>query len=67
MRENSKEIKIAEPLVDPINNPINYLKAVIQNEINGTNDQSSLSYNMIVMEILNGAKISAETGKRIVL
>jgi len=44
-----------------------YLSAVMQNKIPGTNDQSSLEYNMIVMEILDAAKRSAASGKRIVL
>jgi predicted dehydrogenase len=67
MRENTKAAKKAEPLPAPINDPIIYLTAVLQNKIPGTNDQSSLQYNMIVMQILDAAKRSAETGKRIVL
>ena len=67
MRENIKSSKKAEPLAAPINDPITYLTAVLQNKISGTDDQSSLKYNMIVMEILDAAKRSAKTGKRIVL
>ena len=67
MRENIKGVKKAEPLAAPINDPVTYLKAVLQNKIPGTDDQSSLKYNMIVMEILDAAKKSAATGKRIVL
>ena len=67
MRENIKGSKKAEPLAAPINNPMIYLTAVLQNKIPGTNDQSSLKYNMIVMEILDAAKRSALTGKRVVL
>ena len=59
--------KQAEALPAPINDPIPYLAAVIQNQIPGTDDLSSLKYNMIVMEILDAAKRSAATGKRIVL
>ena len=66
-RENIKGAKKAEPLVAPINLPLIYLTAVLQNKIPGTDDQSSLKYNMIVMEILDAAKRSASTGKRIVL
>jgi hypothetical protein len=40
---------------------------VLQNKIPGTADQSSLKYNMVVMEILDAAKRSAATGKRVVL
>jgi len=67
MRENIKGSKVAEPLSAPLNDPINYLTAVLQNKISGTDDQSSLQYNMIVMEILDAAKRSAATGKRVVL
>ncbi len=67
MRENIKGYKKAEALPAPINDPIIYLSAVLQNKIPGTNDQSSLEYNMIVMEILDAAKRSAASGKRIVL
>jgi len=67
MRENRKAAKKAAPLAAPFNDPITYLMAVLQNKIPGTDDQSSLKYNMIVMEILDAAKRSADTGKRIVL
>ena len=67
MRENRKDTKVAKPLAAPINDPIVYLTAVLQNKIPGTDDQSSLKYNMIVMEILDAAKRSAATGKRVLL
>jgi predicted dehydrogenase len=67
MRENIKSTKKAEPLQAPFNDPIIYLSAVLQHKISGTNDESSLEYNMIVMEILDAAKRSAASGKRIVL
>ena len=67
MRENIKGAKKAMPLPAPINDAITYLTAVLQNKIPGTDDQSSLKYNMIVMEILDAAKRSAESGRRIVL
>lgn len=67
MRENIKSSKVADPLVAPINDPLIYLTAVLQNRIPGTDDQSSLKYNMIVMKILDAAKRSAASGKRIVL
>ena len=59
--------KQAESLPAPMNDPIEYLAAVIQNQLPGTDDLSSLKYNMIVMEILDAAKRSAATGKRVVL
>lgn len=67
MRENNKGTKKSLPLSVPINDPIIYLAAVLQNKIPGTDDQSSLQYNMIVMQILDAAKRSAASGKRVVL
>lgn len=67
MRENNKSFKKAEPLSAPINDPMVYLSAVLNKEIPGTDDLSSLKNNMIVMEILDAAKRSAASGKRIVL
>ncbi|WP_216849021.1 Gfo/Idh/MocA family protein [Pedobacter sp. L105] len=67
MRENRKGSKTAEPLAASISDPISYLTAVLNNKLSGTSDLSSLSYNMIVMEILDAAKRSVNTGKRIVL
>jgi len=67
LRENIKGSKDLEPLKEPINDPLVYLTAVLQKQIPGTDDQASLKYNMVVMEILDAAKRSAQTGKRIVL
>jgi len=67
MRENIKGAKTAAPLPQPINDPMVYLAAVLNKKISGDNDQSSLRYNMIVMQILDAAKRSIKEGKRIVL
>ena len=67
MRENIKGTKNVEALATPINDPIIYLTAVLHNQIPGTDDLSSLKYNMVVMEILDAAKRSIKEGKRIVL
>lgn len=67
MRENINGSKKAQPLAMPINDPITYLGAALKGEIAGTDDQSSLKYNMIAMEILDAAKRSINEGKRIVL
>jgi predicted dehydrogenase len=67
MRENIKGAKVAPPLPAPINDNILYLTAVLRNKISGVDDQSSLNYNMIVMEILDAAKRSIKEGKRIIL
>ena len=67
MRENKVSTKKAAPLEAPVSNPMVYLAAVLKNEVPGTDDLSSLKYNMIVMEILDAAKRSVASGKRIVL
>ncbi len=67
MRENIKGSKKSAPLAAPINDPIVYLAAAIKSEIPATDDQSSLKYNMIVMQILDAAKRSIKEGKRIIL
>jgi len=67
MRENIKSSKTVAPLAAPINDPIIYLTAVLHNQLPGTDDLSSLKYNMIVMEILDAAKRSIAEGKRITL
>lgn len=66
-RENIKGAKVAMPLPEPANDPITYLTAVLRNKIPGMDGRSSLKNNMIVMEILDAAKRSAATGKRVVL
>ena len=67
LRENIKSTKVASPLSAPVNDPILYLTAVLRNQLPGTNDQSSLNYNMVVMEILDAEKRSIKEGRRIVL
>jgi len=67
MREKIIGSKDVPSMEAPINDPIVYLTAVLNKQISGTDDQSSLNYNMIVMEILDAAKRSIKEGKRIVL
>lgn len=66
-REKIISSKKAAPLTAPNNDPIEYLEAVIPHRLTGTNDLSSLNYNMVVMQILDAAKRSAALGKRIKL
>jgi predicted dehydrogenase len=54
------------PLTGPEADPISYLAAVVRGEIKNTG-LSSLEVNMVAMEILEAARNSAETGKRIYL
>lgn len=67
MRENKRAAFKTAALTPPISDPILYLTAVLQNKISGDDDQSSLKYNMVAMEILDAAKRSIIAGKRIVL
>jgi predicted dehydrogenase len=54
----------APTLADPIADPLSYLAAVVRGEIQPTG-LSSLEVNLIVTEILDAARESARTGKRI--
>jgi len=67
MRENIKSTRKVEPIQSPENSSIPYFTAVLQKRIAGTDDRSSLKYNMIVMEILDAAKRSIKEGERIIL
>ncbi len=66
-REKITGEKKADTLPLAISDPIIYLSNVLSHQLSGTDDLSSLKYNMIVMEILDAAKRSAATGKRVVL
>jgi len=57
----------ARPLPATIADPMNYLYAIIKKKIPAPDDQSSLKYNMITMQILDAAKRSINEGKRITL
>ncbi len=66
-REKIMGSQQSQPLAAPMNDPLLYLSAVLQHQLTGKDDLSSLSYNMIVMKILDAAKRSAASGKRIEL
>jgi predicted dehydrogenase len=66
-RDGKPNNKQAAALPGPYNDPIAYLTAILRNQIPATDDLSSLKYNMIVMQILDAAKRSAASGKRVVL
>jgi glucose-fructose oxidoreductase len=57
----------AAPLPPPENNSLNYLAAVLRGRLDPANDLSSLETNMIVMQILDAARTSAQTGKTVQL
>ncbi len=61
--EPEREISVP-PLTGPEADPLSYLAAVVRGDIRPSG-LSSLEVNMTVMEILDAARVSAATGKRI--
>ncbi len=57
----------APPLQQPRRDSLHYLAAVLHGEIKSDGDLSSLETNMVVMQILDAALRSAQTGKTISL
>jgi len=68
-REKDNESKIAQAaaLTAPNDDPLHYLAAVIRGEIQEDGSLSSLETNVIVSEILDAARRSAQTGRTITL
>ncbi|MEM8599924.1 MAG: gfo/Idh/MocA family oxidoreductase, partial [Bacteroidota bacterium] len=54
-----------DPLAGPHDDPFAYLAAVVRGEVEPGTDLSSLPTNLIVMEILDAALRSAQTGRTI--
>lgn len=70
LKENGKadyKIYKAKELAPKYANSLGYLAAVLKNEIQPDNDLSSLENNLIVVKILEAAKISAKTGKKVLI
>jgi len=70
VRENGKpdyKVYKAKPLAQSYSSSLGYLAAVLRNEIKPVNDLSSLENNIIVVKILEAAKMSAKTGKKIII
>ena len=65
--EEKEQLLKAEPLPRPIDDPFSYLEAVVRGAPVTEYGLSSLENNMMVMEILEAAKLSARTGKTIFL
>jgi glucose-fructose oxidoreductase len=57
----------APPLAQSESNSLNYLAAVLHGHVEPDGDLSSLSTNLVVMQILDAARRSAQTGKTIPL
>jgi glucose-fructose oxidoreductase len=61
----SESLIAAPPLQAQRSNSLDYLAAVLRDQIAPDNDESSLDTNMVVMQILEAARASARTGKTI--
>lgn len=65
--EKEDDIQTAPPLAPPFDDSLHYFEAIINGSIQDTNSLSSLQTNLIVTEILDAARRSAETGRTIPL
>ena len=66
-KENEGRVTQAPALTPPNDDPLHYLAAVIHGEIQEEGSLSSLATNVIVSEILDAARRSAETGRAVTL
>jgi hypothetical protein len=57
----------ARALLAPYDDPLNYFSAVVHGSVDPDSDLSSLKTNLIVTEILDAARRSAQSGKTIEL
>ena len=58
---------LAPALPTNLSDPLNYLSLLLRNEIKPEQDLSSLENNLIVVKILEAAKTSAKTGRRVLI
>jgi predicted dehydrogenase len=65
--EAAGEIVRGAPLAAPYDDPLHYMEAVLSGQIQEGADLSSLKNNVIVAEILDAARRSAESGKTVAL
>ena len=65
--EKQEHTSTPRPLAAPYDDPLHYLEAVIRGEIDEGNDVSSLKVNVIVSEILDAARRSAQVGQVVAL
>jgi predicted dehydrogenase len=68
-RQNEKEghVDSAEPVPAPYDDPLHYLAAVIRGDASEDDSPSSLKTNVIVAEILDAARQSAQSGRTVKL
>jgi len=62
-----EETTTAPPLTAPEDTSLHYLAAVVRGELKSQGDLTALDTNMVVMQILDGARESAQTGKTVEL
>jgi len=68
VNESSPEVSVtASPLSAPEDTSLHYLAAVVRGELDPHGDLTALDTNVVVMQILDAARQSAQTGKTVVL
>ncbi len=65
--DKQSEVRSAPALPAPYDDPLHYMEAVLNGQITEKADLSSLRNNVIVAEILDAARRSAQTGKTVTL
>ena len=65
--EQGEKKIVLDPVSYPLADPFAYFKAVVRGKVDPETGLSSLTNNIIVMEILEAAKKSAKTGKRVLI
>lgn len=65
--ENDAHLSTASPVRAPYDDPLHYLAAVIRGDISDADSLSSMKTNILVSEILDAARRSAQSGKTVKL
>ncbi len=65
--QTEETVATAPPLAPPDDSSMHYLAAVVNGQLKPKGDLTSLDTNMVVMQILDGARESAKTGKTVTL
>ena len=63
--QDAESVATAPPLSKPESNSLDYLAAVLHGHVDPDGDLTSLDTNVLVMQILDAARRSAETGKTV--
>lgn len=65
--KNAYKVSAAAELSNPFPDHLKYLEAILKKEISPKHDLSSLENNLIVVRILEAAKASAKSGRRVLI